>query len=261
MAVIALKGAADKLRNGVRVLNIEFRVRLEEHLVLTVFQKETQKVSFQRCQFRAFHHSAALLLLRSCGCLRNIFPHGNCLLLGLVLSNCTENPGLDYLLVNSEAAGALLSKHRSLGRVRDNGYRICNVVDKLSLADRVSLCRIQQQVDFERDEILFIAGDIVLELGKRMRASEAVRVLSVRKKDNPHIHPLREHHIRSPEGCVNARLVSVIEYGEVGSEAVDEPYLLHRKRSAAGGNHIGDAQLLHSDHVHIALNQVAFVLP
>ena len=93
-----------------------------------------------------------------------------------------------------------------------------------------------------------------------MLAPETVRVLPVREQDYTHVHSFGEDHIRTSESSVYSGLVAVVKDGEIRGEAAYEPDLLHSKRSAAGGNHIGEAQLLHSDYIHIALHQIALVL-
>ena len=60
---------------------------------------------------------------------------------------------------------------------------------------------------------------------------------------------------------MQARRVTVVHDGDVLGELADEPDLLLCEGSAARGHHVGDAHLVHHDHVHVTLDQDTAVLP
>ena len=90
-----------------------------------------------------------------------------------------------------------------------------------------------------------------------MAAREGIRVLPVRKQHDLHVHTFRKHHRYAAQGSVDAGRITVIHYGDVGCELVDEAYLLHGKRGTAGCYDIAYAQLVHHHHIDVAFNQYA----
>ena len=66
-----------------------------------------------------------------------------------------------------------------------------------------------------------------------MALGEAVRVLPVGQQKHLDVHPLGEKHVDSAYGGLDAGFVTIIEYGYVVGEPVDETYLSGRERGAA----------------------------
>ena len=95
----------------------------------------------------------------------------------------------------------------------------------------------------------------------RVLAREGVGVVPVRQQHHADVHPLGQHHRDAAQGGVDARGVAVVHDGDVLRELLDQAHLLHRERGAAGGHDVGDAELVHHHHVHVALHQDAAVLP
>ena len=56
---------------------------------------------------------------------------------------------------------------------------------------------------------------------------------------------------------MDSRGIAVIHYRDVLRELADQVDLFDSKRSTAGGYHIGDSELMHGQHVEIALHQYA----
>ncbi len=74
---------------------------------------------------------------------------------------------------------------------------------------------------------------------------EIIRVLSLGKQHDIHVHALLQHKAYAPEGRLDARTVTVIYYGDVVRELADKPYLLDSKRGSARSHDIRYAELVH----------------
>ena len=81
-----------------------------------------------------------------------------------------------------------------------------------------------------------------------------------RQHHHAHVHTFRQNHIRSTQGGMDARRITVVEHGDVLRVTLDEADLLHCQRGAAAGHHILDADLVHAQHVEIAFHEDTFVL-
>ena len=92
-----------------------------------------------------------------------------------------------------------------------------------------------------------------------MTTSEGVRVFAIGEQDDLDAKALLQQEINPPKGSLDPRLVAVIEDGDIGREASDEPYLLDRQCCTRGGDDILDPRLMHGEHIGIALHEVALI--
>ena len=93
-----------------------------------------------------------------------------------------------------------------------------------------------------------------------MLAGEGIRVVPVRKQYYFHVQAFPKHVVHNLEGGVDAGGIPVEHHGEVLGELMDKMHLLRGEGSSAGSHHVGDAELVHHDHIQIPLHHYAFVL-
>ena len=101
---------------------------------------------------------------------------------------------------------------------------------------------------------------MVLDLLQSMPAGKIIGIHSVRKKNHLDVESLLQNQVDSTQCGLYSGTVTVIDDGDVVGELADEPDLFDRKRCSAGCNDIGDTQLVHREHVKIALNKDTLVL-
>ena len=82
-----------------------------------------------------------------------------------------------------------------------------------------------QKVGLEADEIFLVLMDECLEFFRIMFAGEGVRVVSVRKQAYFDVHAFFQQHIDSADRGFDTGYVTVIEYGNVIGETVDQTNL------------------------------------
>ena len=165
------------------------------------------------------------------------------------------------LRLDLELAGAGVGIDRPLDGVRDVGDGVGDVVDEVGPLERVVPRLVQQEVRLERDEILLMVPDEGLDLLQGVFLRIGIRVVAVRDQDHFHVHPFLEDHVDAAERRMDAGRIAVVHDGHVLGELLDETDLLRSQGGAAGGHDVGNAELVHRQHVQVAFHEVAFVLP
>ena len=100
---------------------------------------------------------------------------------------------------------------------------------------------------------------VFLVLLEGVAAGEGVGVVFRRKANHAHVHALFQDHVDGPESGMDASAVAVEHQRDVLRKLADEAYLLLGERSAAGGHHVADAELMQHYQVHVALHHYALV--
>ena len=87
-----------------------------------------------------------------------------------------------------------------------------------------------------------------------MPAAEGIGVVTFREQHYLHVHPFGKHEVDSAQGGMHAGGIPVVHDRHVLRELMDKPDLLHGEGGAAGGHHVAYPELMHHDHVDIALD-------
>ena len=148
--------------------------------------------------------------------------------------------------------------NRALDRIGNLGDGICNIVNKFRFLERVGAGVGKQQVGLEFYEITLAGRYIVLHLLQRVLTGERIGILALGQQHHLNVQALGQEEIDPPQSCMYAGAVAVVHNGGVLRKLVDQAYLLHGKRCAAGGHHVGYSELMQGDHIHVALHQDAF---
>ena len=75
--------------------------------------------------------------------------------------------------------------------------------------------------------------NIFLEICCAAALCKAVGVLIIGQEQHLYVHALGQQHVNTAQRCLDARLVTVIEYGYVVGETVYQTNLPRRERCAA----------------------------
>ena len=102
-------------------------------------------------------------------------------------------------------------------------------------------------------------GQKLLQLGTAVFLGVAVGVLPVGEEHQPHMHPFCKEQVYGSQCRLDARRVSVVEYGDIGGIALYQSYLFGGQARTATGNGVLHTALVHRYHIHIALHQIALV--
>ena len=115
---------------------------------------------------------------------------------------------------------------------RYDGNASYDIRNQFRAFDRISSRVFHQKVGLEADEIFLVLTDECLEFFRIMFAGEGVRVVSVRKQAYFDVHAFFQQHIDSADRGFDTGYVTVIEYGNVIGETVDQTNLSRRQCGA-----------------------------
>ena len=120
---------------------------------------------------------------------------------------------------------------------------------------------LHQGTDLEGDEVLHIRLEVRLRLFAGMLPAERVGVLAFGQGENAHIHALEQQEVDALDGCRDAGIVGVEHQDTVAGEALDDADVLGGEGGARCGDDVLEACLRHAEHIDIAFDDVAEVLP
>ncbi len=140
-----------------------------------------------------------------------------------------------------------------------DGHALHDIADHLRAADRIALRVLEQQLALVGDEIFLVLFDVLLDLDQGVALGEGVRVVFGRQQHHLHAQALLQHQVDAAQGGLDAGLVTVVDDGDLLGKALDQADLLHGQRGARRGHHVGDARLVHRDHVGVTFHQDALV--
>ena len=110
--------------------------------------------------------------------------------------------------------------------VGDGRYAGCYAVYKLPQARGVVLGREHEVGCLVLYEVGLMLGQVLLVLGGSVLACETVGVFSVGQEQQLYVHTLGQQHVYAPFTGVYARLVAVVDDGDIVGHAVYEAYLV-----------------------------------
>ena len=215
--------------NAAIVLNRTFR---------RLFMRHFTALNASRLPFCLLPHPAPLFLLE--GILNHFLTSG---------SDSCEN---DFL-VNVEPGADALGIDRPLHLVRHQGHSVSYSVYKFGLFQRVVTRLPEDLVAPVVNEVLLIGSNEIPDLLESMLPGERVRVVPVRDQHHLHVHTFLQDEPDTPQGRVDSCSIPVIHNGQA--------YLLHCQGRSAGSHRIGDAELMHGQHIEVSLHEIALVLP
>ena len=93
-----------------------------------------------------------------------------------------------------------------------------------------------------------------------MFAGKRVRVVSVRQQTYFDIHAFFQQHVNPSDRGFDACYVTVIEYGNVVGETMNQTNLPRSQCGSRRGDYVFYARLVHRDNVRVSLDQETSVL-
>ena len=93
-----------------------------------------------------------------------------------------------------------------------------------------------------------------------MAARERIGVLRLGQQHHAHVHALLQDHVDTAQRGVNARRIAVVDHRDILRKAVQQAYLLRRKRRAGRRHDVLDPCLMHRDHVGVSFDHDGEIL-
>ena len=143
--------------------------------------------------------------------------------------------------------------------VRDERNAGNDIRHQLTEFARVVLSLIHCQGGLKLEKVHLVLLHVLAEVIGRMLASEAIGVVSIRKKQNLHIHTSRQEHIRTTLSSMYASLVTIIEKSDIVGKAMKQMYLFLGESCARIGNDILYTTLVHGDNISVSLHHIYLV--
>ncbi len=166
----------------------------------------------------------------------------------------------ERLLVHAEHATALLDVERTQDLVRHERDALHDLVDGCGLLHRIVAHLGHEQARLEHEEVLRVALQVFRHFGTAVALREAVRILALGEGDHLHVEAFLQHEVDPAQACLHARRIAIVEDGDHRRVALDQAHLLLGEAGAAAGHHVGDARLVQTDHIGVALHQIAEAL-
>ena len=140
--------------------------------------------------------------------------------------HCLGNPRENHLLVDIELTRRILHIDSLLDLVRNQCYRIGNVVYELSYLQRIVPRLAFQQCSLICDEVLLILVNEVLDLVKRVLSRIRIRIIPVRDQHDLDIEPLLQDKSDAAQGRMDPGRITVVHDGYVVGKLLDETDLI-----------------------------------
>ena len=93
-----------------------------------------------------------------------------------------------------------------------------------------------------------------------MAARERIGVLRLGQQHHAHVHALLQDHVDTAQRGVNARRIAVVDHRDILRKAVQQAYLLRRKRRAGRRHDVLDPCLMHRDHIGVSFDHDGEIL-
>ena len=93
-----------------------------------------------------------------------------------------------------------------------------------------------------------------------MAARERIGVLRLGQQHHAHVHALLQDHVDTAQRGVNARRIAVVDHRDILRKAVQQAYLLRRKRRAGRRHDVLDPCLMHRNHIGVSFDHDGEIL-
>ena len=98
---------------------------------------------------------------------------------------------------------------------------------------------------FERDKILFVGEQEILQLGGVVFSGKRVGVIAIGQQDCAYIQSFPQNHVDSAQGGFDSGTISIINDGYILCKTADQANLPFGEGGTGRGNHIFNSRLVH----------------